>query len=60
MTPVMLKRADVVKLVGLSYSTIHRLEGLGKFPARKQLSTARVGWLHSEVEEWIKGRLTVV
>ncbi|MEA5112543.1 MAG: AlpA family phage regulatory protein [Geobacteraceae bacterium] len=57
MHPVFLKRAEVVKLVGLGYTTIYRLEQAGKFPARKQLSAGRVGWLQSEVTAWIESRM---
>jgi len=59
MMPAILKRAEVVKLVGLGYSTIWRLEKDGKFPARKQLSVARVGWRRDEVESWIEGRVSL-
>ena len=40
------------------YSPQHiaRLEREGKFPQRIQLGTCRVGWLESEVDEWIKAR----
>jgi len=40
----------------LSRSTRWRLERLGKFPARRQLSANSVGWLRSEVEEWLVSR----
>ena len=59
MVPVILKRAEVVKLVGLGYTTIYRLEKAGKFPARKQLSAGRVGWLHSEVSAWVDSRASL-
>ena len=59
MTPAMLKRAELVKLVGLGYTTIYRLEKAGKFPARKQLSVGRVGWLYSEVSAWIDSRASL-
>jgi len=40
--------------LGLGYTTVWRLEMAGKFPARKQLSVGRVGWVRSEVEAWIE------
>ena len=55
-----LKRSEMLKIVGLGYTTCWRLEREGKFPARKQLSVGRVGWLASEVEEWAKGRTLAV
>lgn len=57
MNKALLKRAEVVALVGLGYTTIWRLEKKGEFPARKQLSQSRVAWLRTEVEEWIAGLL---
>ena len=36
--------------------TIYRLEIRGEFPQRKQLSPNSVGWLESEIDEWIASR----
>lgn len=54
-TGAMLKRADgsLMKHTGLGYTTIFKLERDGKFPARRQLSPGRVGWLTSEVDAWL-------
>jgi prophage regulatory protein len=41
---------------GLSRMTIYRLENRSEFPQRKQLSPNSVGWLESEVDEWIATR----
>jgi prophage regulatory protein len=46
----------VLKKTGLSRMTIYRLENRGEFPKRKQLSPNSVGWLESEVDEWIATR----
>lgn len=59
MANAFMKRAEVVTMVGLGYSTIWRLERVGKFPARRKLTSYRVGWLRSEVENWIKEREAV-
>ncbi|WP_027715354.1 AlpA family phage regulatory protein [Desulfuromonas sp. TF] len=59
MRAVFLKRAEVLKMTGLGYTTVYRMEKAGKFPARKQLSAGRVGWLHSEVERWVNSRASV-
>jgi len=56
---MLLKRSEVLALVGLGSTTVWRLEKGGNFPARKQLSAGRVGWLRSEVEKWIESRLVV-
>ena len=46
----------VTWLTALSRTTIWRLERAGKFPQRLRLSSNRVGWYQSEVEEWISTR----
>lgn len=47
---------EVCQAVGLSRTSIWRLEVRGDFPRRRQLSPQRVGWLRSEVEEWVNSR----
>jgi|APSaa5957512535_1039671.scaffolds.fasta_scaffold216474_1 prophage regulatory protein len=47
---------EVVKMTGLSRVTLWRYEREEKFPKRVNLSDHRVGWVESEVEEWIENR----
>jgi prophage regulatory protein len=42
---------------GLSRSTRWRLEKKDKFPKRRRLSENTVGWLESEIDIWMKGRV---
>jgi prophage regulatory protein len=56
MNQLFLKRKEVEKLIGFSYFTIYKLEREGTFPKRKQMSERRVGWLYSEVMEWVTSR----
>lgn len=51
-----LRESQVLELVGLSKSTLWRLEQLGAFPRRRRLGSRSVGWLMSEVMEWIASR----
>jgi len=51
-----LRDNEVENLTRLSKSTRWRLERDGKFPRRRQLSRRSVGWVSSEIEEWIKSR----
>ena len=51
-----LREPQVSALTGLSKSTRWRLEREGKFPQKRQLSAKSVGWLASEVEEWVRTR----
>jgi prophage regulatory protein len=43
---------------GVRFSRQHlsRLEATGQFPARIQLGECSVGWIESEVDEWIRSR----
>jgi len=55
--PAILRLRDVLHMVGLSRPTVYRMVRAGTFPAQVQLSTAAVGWLRSEVEQWITQRV---
>lgn len=50
---------DVKALTGLSRSTVWRMENDGNFPARRQLTPKRVGWLESETSMWVESRAKV-
>jgi len=54
--PAILRLPDVLRMVGLSRPTVYRMVKAGTFPAQVRLSTAAVGWLRSEVEQWIMAR----
>ncbi len=49
-----LRKPEVFNKVSLSDPTIYRLEQLGKFPGRIKLGGKAVGWLESEVDEWLQ------
>ena len=53
------RKKELCGLVGLSYSTIYRLERAGRFPRRRRLGDNSVGWLLSEVAEWMAARTAV-
>jgi len=44
------------QLTGISRSTAWRLEQKGRFPKRRQVSDGLVGWLESELVDWIQNR----
>ena len=52
-----LRRAAVARRVGLSVPSIYRLIEEGRFPRPVPLSTHAKGWLESEIEAWIQGRI---
>ena len=49
----MLNMPDVVRLTGLSLSTIKRMVNDGRFPKAMHLSPRRIGWPAREVKAWI-------
>ena len=51
-----LREREVQGITGLSRTTRWRLEREGKFPARRQISDNAVGWLESEISDWIASR----
>ena len=57
-----LRTPEVVKLTGLSRTTIWRRVRSGDFPAPVKLgslASRSVGWRESEIEEWIEQLLVV-
>lgn len=52
-----LSKRQVKELVLYSPQHIARLEKAGQFPKRVQLGPNRVGWVESEVLEWLEDRL---
>ena len=51
-----LRRKQLLEVIGLSNTTQWRLENAGDFPARIKLGRGSVGWHLNEVEEWLKER----
>jgi len=52
-----LSKREVRRLVLYSPQHISRLEKAGKFPKRVKLGPSRVGWVESEVLEWLEERI---
>lgn len=56
--PVMiLRRKQVEQRTGLSRSTIYLRVAQGNFPKVVSLGARAVGWLESEIEEWLNSRV---
>jgi prophage regulatory protein len=51
-----LREPQVAAMTGLSKSTRWRLEKAGKFPKRRRLSARSIGWLFSEIKNWVRTR----
>ena len=52
-----LRLPEVLARTGLSRSTIYVRLGQGRFPRPVSLGARAVGWIESEVDEWIRARI---
>ena len=57
--PAFLRRKQVETRTGLSRSTIYQYIQDGAFPKPVPLGPRAVGWLESDVSEWIAGRVKI-
>ena len=57
MEPQILRLNDVKAKTGLSGSTIYLRMAEGTFPKKISLGSRAVGWINSEVIEWIEQRI---
>ena len=53
---IILSKKETSRTVNKSSTTLWRDVNAGTFPAPIQVGIGRVGWLKSEVQEWIKNR----
>ena len=51
-----LRKKDIREKLGLSDVTIWRMERDGDFPQRIKIGPNSVGWIESEVDQWIEQR----
>ena len=51
-----IRKPELFEKIGLSDATVWRMEKTGKFPKRIQLGGNSVGWLLSEIDQWISDR----
>lgn len=50
------RRKQLLDLIGVSCTTQWRMERAGQFPARVKIGKGLVGWHLVEVEKWLEGR----
>lgn len=51
-----LRIEEVTKMVGLSRTTLWRMERKGEFPDRILLSSRSVGWRSIDIDNWMKNK----
>ena len=54
------RRKQLLQLIGVSSTTQWRMERAGQFPARVKIGKGLVGWHLVEVEKWLEGRERVI
>jgi prophage regulatory protein len=54
-----LRLAEVIRMTGLSRSTIYNRIAQGEFPHQVSLGGRAIGWLKGEVEDWINDRISL-
>ena len=53
-----LRLKSVIEMTGLSRSTIYLRMEQGNFPQQINLGSRAVGWISSEIKEWIEERIS--
>ena len=51
--PLLIRRNQLTTLIGISPSSVDRLEKAGEFPRRRRVGPGTVGWLRDEVVEFL-------
>ena len=54
-----LRRPEILNRTGLCRTTIYKLIAQNNFPKPVKLGTRAVGWLESDINEWIESRSIV-
>ncbi len=52
-----LRLRQVCEITGIGRSLIYQLEAMRQFPVRVRIGSRAVGWVESEVQLWLAGRL---
>jgi prophage regulatory protein len=55
--PKIISLKELLKRVPYSAVQIWRIEKIGLFPKRVKLGPRRIGWVESEIDEWIKMKM---
>ena len=53
---MVIRRKQLLELIGVSPATQWRMEKAGLFPQRFRMGKGAVGWHLTEVEEWLRNR----
>ena len=53
-----IRLSEVSVRTGLSRATIYQHIKVGRFPAQVKLGLRAVGWIESEIDDWIEARIS--
>jgi prophage regulatory protein len=56
--PRLVRLQDVCRTTGLCRSMIYKMEAENRFPQRVRIGHRAVGWVESEVAQWVAERIT--
>lgn len=51
-----IRPSELCKLLGVSPSTLHRMEKRNELPVRVEISERAVGWLRTDIEDWLESK----
>lgn len=52
----LIRKPELLSMIGLSDTTVWRMERDGRFPKRLRIGGNSVGWLESEITSWLRSR----
>lgn len=52
----MLRKKEILKILGTSSSTLDRWINAGQFPPKVRLGPNIIGWPKAEIEKWLKNK----
>lgn len=52
-----IRLGEVIRVTGLSRTSVYRLMSQGKFPRSVPISQGSVGWIEAEVADYISARI---
>lgn len=55
-TDRILRKPEVLKMLGLGWSTIYEMIAKGDFPPALRIAPRAIGWRESEILSWLNGR----
>jgi prophage regulatory protein len=53
-----MRMEEVMAVTGFKRSSVYKYMAIGTFPKPVPLSERAVGWVSTEIEDWVKARIT--